>query len=55
MTESAASKLTKLCTAVAALGAIVGLMVNSGAPTDTAPTSSASSSVSVPAGVQFSN
>lgn len=54
MTESAASKLTKLCTAVAALGAIVGLMVNSGVPTDTAPTTSASS-VTVPAGVQFSN
>jgi hypothetical protein len=32
MTESAASKLTTLCTAVAALGALVGLMVNSGNP-----------------------
>ena len=32
MTESAASKLTTLCTAVAALGALVGLLVNSGNP-----------------------
>ncbi|HTK66072.1 MAG TPA: hypothetical protein VL595_27090 [Pseudonocardia sp.] len=53
MTESAASKLTKLCTAVAAVGAMVGLIVNSGAPSDSVPTSSASAaSVAV---VQIAN
>jgi hypothetical protein len=47
MTESAATKLTTLCTAIAAFGALVGLMVNSGAPSDAAssPTASASSQV----------
>ena len=45
MTESAASKLTTLCTAVAAVGAMVGLMVNSGDQPDTVPASSASAVV----------
>lgn len=54
MTESAASKLTKLCTAVAAVGAMVGLIVNSGAPSDSVPTSSASAVNSV-AVVQVAN
>lgn len=45
MTESSASKLTTLCTAVAAVGALVGLMVNSGTQADTAPAPSASAVV----------
>jgi hypothetical protein len=52
MTESAASKLSKLFTAVAAMGALVGLMVNSGAPTDAAGTASASAPVAI---VQVAN
>ena len=52
MTESAASKMTKLCTAVAALGAIVGLMVNSGSPSDAGTPTAAASAAAV---VQMSN
>lgn len=50
MSETAASKLTTLCTAAAALGALVGLMVNSGNPPAMAGSVSASAVV-----VQVSN
>ncbi len=33
MSETAATRLTALCTALAAVGALVGLLVNSGEPT----------------------
>jgi hypothetical protein len=48
MTESTATKLTSLCTAAAALGALVALMVNSGAPVSAGgPSASASAVVRV--------
>jgi hypothetical protein len=57
MSDTAASKMTTLFTAVAALGALVGLMVNSGNPPDSASASSASAAVvvSAPAVAQVSN
>jgi hypothetical protein len=57
MSDTAASKMTTLLTAVAALGALVGLMVNSGNPPDSASPSSASAAVvvSAPAVAQVSN
>jgi uncharacterized membrane protein len=52
MTESAASKMTKLCTAVAAMGALVGLVVNSGHPVDAGTAAAAApAAVSAPAAV----
>lgn len=35
MSETVATRMTALCTALAAVGALVGLLVNSGGPTAT--------------------